>query len=94
VFDGQPDYERLVFAGIDVDKSFEGEIASLAEERIKRVGSYTEQSVSRPRLHVIVQARPLGIVIAHEVSRCTPPAVVHDDGCAVVAKRAGYGCSC
>jgi primase-polymerase (primpol)-like protein len=38
VFDGQPDDNGLVFAGIDFDKVISGgEIASLAKERIKRL---------------------------------------------------------
>ena len=47
VFDGEPDADGLVFAGVDFDKVISGgEIASLAQERIKRLGSYTERSVS------------------------------------------------
>ena len=65
VFDGQPDADGLVFAGVDFDKVISGgEIASLAEERIKRLGSYTERSVSGGGLHVIVKARPLASGIA------------------------------
>jgi hypothetical protein len=65
VFDGQPDADGLVFAGVDFDKVISGrKIASLAEERIRRLGSYTERSVSGGGFHVIVKARPLasGIV--------------------------------
>ena len=66
VFDGIPDENGLVFAGVDFDKVISGrEIASLAEERIKRLGSYTELSVSGGGLHVIVKARPLKSGIAH-----------------------------
>jgi uncharacterized protein DUF5906 len=66
VFDGQPDQDGLVFAGVDFDKVVTGaDIASLAEERIRRLGSYTEPSVSRSGLHVIVKARPLQGGIAH-----------------------------
>jgi putative DNA primase/helicase len=66
VFDGIPDENGLVFAGVDFDKVISGrEIASLAEERIKRLGSYTELSVSGKGLHVIVKARPLKSGIAH-----------------------------
>src|SRR5262249_47274161 len=58
VFDGQPDEQGLVFAGVDFDKVVSGgdQIASLAEERIRRLGSYTEPSVSGVGLHVIVKA--------------------------------------
>ncbi|MBR1275620.1 AAA family ATPase [Bradyrhizobium sp. AUGA SZCCT0283] len=66
VFDGQPGADGLVFAGVDFDKVISGgEIASLAQERIRRLGSYTEQSVSRGGLHVIVKARPLASGVAH-----------------------------
>jgi putative DNA primase/helicase len=67
VFDGQPDADGLVFAGVDFDKVISGgEIAFLAEERIKRLGSYTERSVSGGGLHVIVKARALASGIAHD----------------------------
>ena len=66
VFDGQPDADGLVFAGVDFDKVFsEDAIASLAQERVKRLGSYTERSVSGGGLHVIVKARPLPSGITH-----------------------------
>ena len=52
---------------MDFDKVFTGgEIASLAQERIKRLGCYTEWSVSGHGLHVIVKARPLQGGVAHE----------------------------
>jgi putative DNA primase/helicase len=67
VFDGQPDADGLVYAGVDFDKVISGgEIAPLAQERIKRLGSYTERSVSGGGLHVIVKARPLVSGITHE----------------------------
>ena len=67
VFDGQPQEDGLVFAGVDFDKVVAGnEISSLAEERIRRLGSYTERSVSGGGLHVIVKARPLQSGVAHE----------------------------
>jgi len=67
VFDGQPDADGLVFAGVDFDKVISGgEIAPLAQERIRRLGSYTERSVSGGGLHVILKARPLTSGIAHD----------------------------
>ena len=67
VFDGQPDEDGLVFAGADFDKVISGnDIASLAVERVRRLGSYTERSVSGGGLHVIVKARPLQSGVAHE----------------------------
>lgn len=66
VFDGKPDADGLVLAGVDFDKVISGgQIASLAQERIKRLGSYTEQSVSGGGFHVIVKARALASGIAH-----------------------------
>jgi hypothetical protein len=61
VFDGRPDKDGLVFAGMDFDGVIpqEGEISSFAAERVKRIGSYVEASVSRTGLHVILKARPL-----------------------------------
>jgi putative DNA primase/helicase len=67
VFDGQPDADGLVFAGVDFDKVISGStIASLAEERIRRIGSYLERSVSGTGLHVIVKARPLASGISQD----------------------------
>jgi hypothetical protein len=67
VFDGQPDEDGLVVAGVDFDKviSADFKIASLAAERIKRLGSYCERSVSGYGLHVIVKSHPLPAGIAH-----------------------------
>jgi primase-polymerase (primpol)-like protein len=67
VFDGSPDENGLVFAGVDFDKVIsEGRVAPIAKERIKRLGSYTELSVSGGGLHVILKARPLKSGIAHD----------------------------
>jgi putative DNA primase/helicase len=66
VFDGQPDADGLVFAGVDFDKVISGsDICSLAQERIKRLGSYTERSVSGTGLHVIIKARPLASGVSY-----------------------------
>jgi hypothetical protein len=60
VFDGSPGSDGLVYAGVDFDKVIKnGSLTSLAAERIKRINSYTELSVSDTGLHVIVKARPL-----------------------------------
>src|SRR5262249_60178450 len=67
VFDGKPDEDGFVFAGVDFDKVIRGRnVASLAGERIRRLGSYVEASVSRTGLHVILKARPLASGIAHD----------------------------
>jgi primase-polymerase (primpol)-like protein len=67
VFDGHPDENALVFAGVDFDKVIsEGAIAPLAKERIRRLRSYTELSVSGGGLHVIVKAKPLKSGIVHD----------------------------
>jgi hypothetical protein len=61
VFDNQPDENGHVLVGIDFDHvvSAEGKIASFAAERIKRLGSYCECSVSGGGLHVIIKGCPL-----------------------------------
>jgi len=67
VFDGSPDENGLVFAGVDFDKVISGNrIAPLAKGRIERLRSYTELSVSGGGLHVIVKARPLKSGITHD----------------------------
>jgi putative DNA primase/helicase len=67
VFDGVPDEDGLVLAGVDFDRviSADAQIAPLARERITRLGSYCEASVSGQGLHVIVKAHPLAAGIAH-----------------------------
>jgi Protein of unknown function (DUF3987) len=68
VFDGQRDEDGLVIAGVDFDKVISAdhkEVASLAVERIERLGSYCERSVSGYGLHVIVKAHPLPAGVAH-----------------------------
>ena len=67
VFDGVPDENGLVLAGVDFDRVISGDaqIAPPAQERIRRLGSYCEASVSGQGLHVIVKARPLAAGIAH-----------------------------
>jgi hypothetical protein len=66
VFDGQPDEDGLVFAGVDFDSgAFKGEIASLSAKRVESMRSYREASVSGKGLHVILKARPLASGIAH-----------------------------
>src|SRR5262249_53815145 len=65
VFDGKPDEDGLVYVGVDFDKVISGsKVASLAEERIRRLGSYFEASVSGTGLHVILKGRPLASGIA------------------------------
>jgi Family of unknown function (DUF5906) len=67
VFDGKPDEEGLVIAGVDFDHLTPGNATySLAKERIKRLGSYLELSVSGNGMHVIVKARPLASGISHD----------------------------
>jgi Family of unknown function (DUF5906) len=66
VFDGQLDQDRLVFAGVDFDGVMSQQtITSFAKEHVKRLGSYTEASVSGRGLHVILKARPLSSGVAH-----------------------------
>jgi hypothetical protein len=66
VFDGQSDEHGLVFAGVDFDSgAFKGGIRSFSAERVKRLGSYVEASVSGTGLHVILKAHPLPSGISH-----------------------------
>jgi putative DNA primase/helicase len=67
VFDGVPDAGGLVFAGVDFDNVIsEDKISPLAAERVRRLASYTELSVSGRGLHVIVKARPLESGVTHD----------------------------
>jgi hypothetical protein len=66
VFDGHPDENGLVFAGVDFDSgAFKDEFSSFTAEWVKRLGSYAEASVSGTGVHVIVKAQPLKSGIAH-----------------------------
>lgn len=67
VFDNQQDENGLVFAGVDFDHVIldEGKLCPIAEERLSRLASYCELSVSGRGLHVIVKARPLTSGITH-----------------------------
>ncbi len=67
MFDNQPDEDGLVLAGIDFDRAVcpKTGVASFAAERVRRIGSYYEASVSGTGLHVIVKAHPLPSGIAH-----------------------------
>ena len=67
VFDGQPDANALVFTGVDFDRVISnGAATSLAKERIRRLNSYAEMSVSGSGLHVIVKALPLQSGVAQD----------------------------
>ena len=60
VFDGEPDENGLVYAGVDFDKeACTGEIAIETAEWVDRFGSYVETSVSGSGVHVILKAEPL-----------------------------------
>ena len=66
VFDGRPDDDGLVVAGIDFDDVVSGDdIDTIAQKRIEIIGSYTERSVSGAGVHVIAKAKPLRSGIAH-----------------------------
>ncbi len=67
VFDGEPDENGLVYAGVDFDsQAFEGEGSFLIAELIDGLGSYVETSVSGAGLHVITKANPLASGISHD----------------------------
>jgi primase-polymerase (primpol)-like protein len=102
VFDGRPDADGFVFAGVDFDKVIPtvGEISSFAAERVKRLGSYVEQSVSGTGLHVILKARRLASGIAHNGTELytggrfftmTGRAPRQDHSCARGVRRARHG---
>jgi primase-polymerase (primpol)-like protein len=67
VFDGRPDEDGLVLAGVDFDDAISpgNQISSFAQEQVKKLGSYVEVSVSRTGLHMILRARPLASGINH-----------------------------
>jgi primase-polymerase (primpol)-like protein len=66
VFDGQPDENGLVYAGVDFDsEEFAGEGSIRVAEWVDRFGSYVETSVSGEGLHAITKAHPLANGISH-----------------------------
>ncbi|MGD0533507.1 MAG: AAA family ATPase, partial [Methyloceanibacter sp.] len=66
VFDGQPDENGLVYAGVDFDsKAFAGEGSIRIAEWLDRLGTYLETSVSGEGLHAIAKVNPLASGISH-----------------------------
>ena len=66
VFDGKPDENGLVYAGVDFDsEACEGEVSIQTAEWVDRLGSYFETSVSGSGLHVLLKAQPLASGISH-----------------------------
>ncbi len=64
VFDGEIGADGLCYCGVDLDSCIEnGKVQSLARNRIKRLNTYTECSVSGTGLHCIVRAKPLDHVV-------------------------------
>jgi hypothetical protein len=67
VFDGEPDNDGLVYAGVDFDhQACEGEMAVQTAEWVDSLGSYVETSVSGTGMHVILKAQPLPSGISHD----------------------------
>jgi hypothetical protein len=67
VFNGEPDENGLVYAGVDFDSNaFAGEGSIQIAKWIEQFGSYVEKSVSGEGLHVITKANPLASGISHE----------------------------
>jgi hypothetical protein len=65
-FDGVPDENGLVYAGVDFDSgAFVGEGSTRIRDWIDRFGSYVEASVSGKGLHVITKANPLASGVSH-----------------------------
>jgi hypothetical protein len=61
VFDGAIGDEGLCYCGVDFDSCTKdgNDVHSLARSRIKRLGTYTERSVSGTGFHCIARAKPL-----------------------------------
>ena len=67
VFNGEPDENGLVYAGVDFDsKAFAGEGSIQIAKWIEQFGSYVEKSVSGEGLHLITKANSLASGISHE----------------------------
>jgi len=66
VFDGLPDENGLVYAGIDFDGVLPvSKMPSYVADWLWKLPSYVEVSVSNTGLHIIVKARPLAAGVAH-----------------------------
>ena len=64
VFDGEIGTDGLCYGGVDLDACVrDGEVQSLARERIKRLNTYTERSVSGTGIHCIARAEPLDHIV-------------------------------
>jgi hypothetical protein len=67
VFDGEIGPDGLCYCGIDFDGCIEDKkIHSLARERLKRLKSYWELSVSGTGLHCIARAKPLDRMVKYD----------------------------
>jgi primase-polymerase (primpol)-like protein len=67
VFDGKLDERGLVLGGVDFDQAITAAgIRPFPRKCIKRLGSYTERSVSGGGLHVIAWVRPLESGISYK----------------------------
>jgi hypothetical protein len=67
VFDGEIGSDGLCYCGIDFDGCIENrKIHSLARERLKRLKTYSECSVSGTGLHCITRAKPLDRIVKYD----------------------------
>jgi hypothetical protein len=68
VFDGERGADGLCYCGIDFDACVNDgtKVDPLAEERIKRLDTYTERSVSGTGFHCIVRAEPLDRIVKYD----------------------------
>jgi len=89
VFDGKPDGDGLVYAGVDFDRqACEGERSIQTAAWKDSIGSYAETSVSGSGAHVILKALPLASGISHNgVELYTSGRFFTMTGCTVAAPR-------
>jgi hypothetical protein len=68
VFDGDVGADGLCYCGIDFDACIDDnrKLKSLASERIKRLKTYAECSVSGTGLHCIARAKPLDRIVKYD----------------------------
>jgi hypothetical protein len=68
VFDGDIGADGLCYCGVDFDACVRDgtNVDSLARNRIKRLNTYTEASVSGTGFHCIVRAEPLDRIVKHD----------------------------
>jgi hypothetical protein len=68
VFDGEVGSDGLCYCGVDFDACIDEDkkLQSLARERVERLRTYTEFSVSRTGLHCVARAEPLERIVKYD----------------------------